>query len=921
MDRGNLRIEEGGAADRQRKRGTKLFLIVGVLFVLLAFGSTLFRIYADWLWFTHDARHPEVYAKTIQSHVFLWLTGMVVAFLAIYLNARASLNSQAVYDSAPADENARAAANALSIVQKFARLLAFGAALFVGFGIATSFGSSYMELWASQNGVPFGRNDPLFGIDIGFFVFKLPWYATLVRTVLSVLVFSLIFTLLGYLGTSGLAKVARVHLTQATMRTHLSILGGATIIVYGLQLYLSRYFLVVQEGAQFVGPGYAQSRVVPFYAFLGTAAVLLGVLTMLNSKFWKPWKVPMYGVPTLIVLGVVLLGVYPGFVQQYTVVPNSLTLEPPYAERAIESTRFAYGLDRFEVRDFQVRATPTQQEVADAESTLKSMRLWDPDVLRKVYEERQSLRPYYEFYDVDVDRYTVDGEQRLVMLSPRDINNAGLDQRHLSWQNQRLRYTHGFGVVVTPANESVDNGQPNYWLSNFPPDQGKTFSLQEQRTYFGHYPLGTLERDGYVLLKTKLAEFDYPAEPEATHNWTGDRGISISGSMAKFVFSTLFGEINFYTTKDITSDTRLVYHRDITDRASKVYPFLSFDSDPYVALIGGRVIWILDAYTVSGMVPYSDLTNGVNYIRNSVKITIDSYTGDMTAYAVDENEPVLKTWMKVFPGLVRPSTEVPPDVRSHFRYAEGLFAAQSEMMAQYHVTEPVKFLSNEDAWQVSTENSQKEPVEPYYVQMRIPGEDKDGFMLIQPFSPRTKNNMIGWMAAHCDPDEYGRVIIFKFPRDTQTQGPFQMESKFNQDPVVADINRQFNNDQSSIVPGNLLVIPLGSSVLYVKPLFLESRSRPIPELRKVVLGLQNRVVVADTYEEALAKLFGGQPTVTKPATQTQSAPPTTTGVDIAALKEIARLFNEAEAAQRAGDWAKYGELQKQARQKLRDLAK
>jgi hypothetical protein len=384
----------------------------------------------------------------------------------------------------------------------------------------------------------------------------------------------------------------------------------------------------------------------------------------------------------------------------------------------------------------------------------------------------------------------------------------------------------------------------------------------------------------------------------------------------------LFGEISFYTTKDIVGDTRLVYRRDIIERASLVYPFLNFDPDPYVVIVGRRVLWILDAYTATDMIPYSDYTDEVNYIRNSVKIVVDAYNGDMQAYAVEEGEPILQTWMKVFPGLVRPNSEVPADVRAHFRYAEGLFAAQSSAMARYHVTDSRQFLSNEDAWQVALEkDSPQVPIEPYYVQMKVPGENIEGFMLIRPFSTRTKNNMIGWMAAFCDPEDYGRVVVFRFPRDTQTQGPVQIDAKFTADPIVADINRQFNNEQSNIVAGNLLVIPIGSSLLYVKPLFLESKSRPIPELRKVVLGLQNRVVVADTYEEALAKLFGGQPAGTKPTPQTQDAPPTTTGVDPVALREIERLFDEADAAMRAGDWAKFGELQRRARQKLKDLAK
>ena len=911
---------EPGQRAPQRPKTRTLVLIAAVVFFLV-FGSALFQLYADWLWFVHDAQQPEVFAKTFRTRSLLWVSGMAVAVAFIFLNARASLSSQAVYDTLPRDDNARAAGNLLTILQKFGRLLSLAASVVVGFGIATQLSASYKDLWAFQNAVEFGRNDPIFGLDLGFFVFRLPWWSVLVGTALTASVVTLVLVLGGYLGTSGLAKVAGVRLAQSSMRLHVSLLGALVLVLYGLRTYLARYSLGTHEGQQFVGPGYAQSQVVSFYGVLAVGCFIVAALVVLNARLWRPWRAAFVGVPVLLVASVLLLGIVPAFVQQYTVKPNSLTLEPPFATRAIESTRFAYGLDKFEVRDFNVRPAPTQEEVANAETTLEAMRLWDPEVLRRVFEERQTLRSYYHFFDVDVDRYTVDGQERMVMLAPRDIRNTGLDPKDQNWQNQHLRYTHGFGIVAAPVNEMLNAGEPNYWLSNFPPQQNQVIPVDQQRLYFSHYPLGSLERDSYVLLNTKLQEFDFPADPEAFHRWEGKRGIPIANALPKLVFSTLFGEVSFYTTKDITTGTRLVYRRDIIDRASRVYPFLQFDSDPYVVIVDKRTLWIVDAYTVTDKVPYSEYVGDFNYIRNSVKIVVDAYDGTMTAYAVDEDEPVLRTWMRVFPGLVRPNSEVPEGVRAHFRYAEGLFAAQSVAMARYHVTDPRQFLSNEDAWQVALEKTNPDvPIEPYYVQMRVPGEVKDGFMLIRPFSTRTKNNMIGWMAAFCDPADYGRVVVFKFPRDTQTQGPAQMDAKFAADPIVADINRQFNNEQSSIVPGNLLVIPIGSSVLYVKPLFLESKSRPIPELRKVVLGLQNKVVVGDTYEQALGLLFGSRPAQAEPEEPAGEGAQQPSQPDTAAIAAVLRLLDQADAALRSGDFARYGELQRQARERLRRLA-
>ncbi|MCH8979572.1 MAG: UPF0182 family protein [Armatimonadetes bacterium] len=942
MDDGTYRlIPENGQIAKARKGGIKLLVIFAVVVLLFSFGSKLLEFYTDWLWFKFDAMQEQVFIKKISAQVVLWLIGMSVTFVAIYLNARAALKSDSVFDTIPADENARAAANVLSALQKFGRLLALGAALVVGYGMASALSAAYREYWAFTAAMPFDKVDPLFGLDLSFFVFKLPWYMTVSNTLVSILVVTLVVTVGGYLGSRALAGVAKVQLAQGPMRAHVSILGGLTIIVFGARMFLARYLMGIQQSEQFTGPGYSQEKVIQFYAVIGGLTMLVGVLTLLNAKMWKPWRVPMLGLPALAVTGMILFGLVPGFIQRIQVDRNVLALEAPFAKFAIDSTRFAYGLDRFEIRsDFKVAAQPTSAEVAASQSSLQSMRLWDPSVLQSIFGEKQAIAAFYEFYDVDIDRYTIDGEQRLVMLGPRDVNFEGIAEGSRNWPNRHLVYTHGFGVVAVPADESI-NGMPNYWYSNFPPNQGTHFKLDQQRLYFSQFPPGSSERTGYILLKSKQEELDYPSDVvKHMHTWEGRRGVPISGAMTKFAYSVLKSNIDLYTSKDITDETRMVYRRDIMDRASLIYPFLRFDTDPYIALVGGRIIWIMDAYTVSNQIPYSEFLptglGSINYIRNSVKIVVDAYDGEMTAYAIEEDEPILKTWMKIFPGLVRPASEVSSEVRAHFRYAEGLFQAQAEVLTQYHVTDAVKFLNNEDAWQIPQEIGRRggrENITPYYVQMRLPGEDQDGFMLILPFSPRTKNNMIGWMAAMCDPEDYGRVVLYKFPRDTQTQGPLQMEAKFAADPFVADINRQFNNEQSDIVPGNLLVIPIGSSLLYVKPLYLQSKSRAIPELRKVILGLQNRVVVADTYDEALEMLFGRVTTAVIEPGDIDRAPPSGVTAGTESPKPVAaersglppdtaqalKLMDDAEAALRRGDLASYQDLNRQAREILRGL--
>ena len=929
-------MDEGG----QPRKFPKTWLIVGaILLLFFMFGSTAARLMTESLWFTHDAQHPEVFAKRLWTTVGLGTVGFIVSLIAIGFSARFAVRTPIIYDSSKSGPQVAAALSGLRVLESAGTKIAWAVAAFTAYVVGSAFSGQAENYWMFQASQPFGKVDPIFGMDLGFHVFRLPFIEGVVGLALAVSLVTLVMTGLIYLGLRSLSMVAGAQLRESSMTRHLSFLAGITLLLIAVRLYVGRFSAGTMESGQFTGPGYAGSQALGLMLVVSIIVALTGLIALAYPWLNRKLREAPYMLAAPLAISVVALLVYPPIIQRLKVDPNRLTIESPYAKRGIEATRYAYRLggtegDGVTIRDFAVQAEPTTEEVIAAESTIKNMRLWDPDVMQVAVNGLQSLRPYYEFNDVDIDRYEVDGEQRMVMLSARNIHVAGLSANARNWLTQKLQYTHGFGLVMAPVNEALNTGRPNFWIRNLPPAASQGFKVDQPRIYFSDYAPGSEEREGYLLLKSDVEEFDYPAQTDQKTRWEGKRGVPVGSYFNKLLYSYHFGDGNLLVSPNIKPGTQILYRRDIKDRAAAIYPFLRFDVDPYITLVDGKLSWILDAYTTTDRIPYSAVTVGplgkLNYLRNSVKIVTNAYDGEMTAYAADATDPILKMIQKAFPGLIKPEGDLPESLRAHIRYGEDFFLHQAAAMTQYHVTDPVTFLNNEDAWEIPTEigrEGQTELIKPYYVQIRLPGESRDAFMLILPFTPRGKANMIGWMAAHCDPEQYGQVLLYKFPKDAQTQGPNQMESTFNSDPTVADLNRQLNNDQSRIVPGNMLVIPIGSSILYVKPLFLQARStgiQPIPELKKVVLGLQNRVVVADTYAEAIEKLFGQRAaapatTETGPPTTVPSTPPSKGELPMTELRAIGKMLDEADAALRQGDFAKYGELQRQARQRLKAL--
>jgi uncharacterized membrane protein (UPF0182 family) len=909
------------------RRFTRTSLILVSIIVVGTIILSMVNPYTSYLWFTYDVGHPEVFSTGYRAKGLLLLLAFFSTWAFLYFNLRQALKLSLVYLDRPQTGGQRAISQTMQWVQDRGQSVLLYAAPLFSFLMALGFSNEWQTYLQWLNRVPFGIRDPMFGLDAGFYVFTLPWFRSISNYLFVVFAITAALCVVLYIGLQSLALLGRLELSQPKFRIHISALIMLALVALAGQLWLKSYEFPLAELGQFTGAGYVESQEVVIQRVLAVFLAAVGVGTLLRANRGKSYAVPMAGGITFAVLWAIGLWMYPAIIQRLLVDPNLLSVQGPYAARAIAMTRFAYGLDKIDARDMDVAARPSAEAVMRSGATLDNMRLWDPTILQSALENLQAVRPYYKFEDVDIDRYSIGGKQTMVMLSPRDIDLNGVGGASQNWTNLRLRYTHGYGVAMSSVDRATQDGWPNFLIDDIPVES-KEVPLTKPQIYFSDWrdALGQPSSE-YALVDTGVKELDYEstATGAVTHEWEGKGGVPISGLLSRLAFSLLLADGNLLVSPNINGGARILIRRNVLERANAVYPFLKFDSDPYLVVLDGRLIWMLDGYSVSNNMPYSSRMFGANYIRNSVKATVDAYTGDISAYAVLPDEPILRVNRRIYPGLIKDLDEMPEGLKAHFRYPEDMLQMQAITLQTYHITDPTTFLSNSDAWNIASErdvNGSKARIRPYYVQMQLPDEPKDAFLQILPFTPNGRPNMSGWLAAHCDPEDYGKLTLYRFVGSNPALGPEQMESKFNSWPQISDINRQFNNDQSEVVPGNLLVVPIGDSVMYVEPLFLQSRSSGIqaaPRLSWVVLALRDQVVVGETYESALKQLFSNAPRNVETSGGKPAAPETSSASPTVGAREALDLLREAEAAQKAGDWAKYGELQKQLKAKLEEL--
>lgn len=906
-------------------------LVWGFLFGLLVVFVVLARVsayYLDWLWFG-DLGYLGVFWRTLGWRLGVGLAGALVTAGLVFLNLWLAARDGFYIPPQFLPYTGRwLRPRGLALV--FLALAAV-AGLMGGLALAGEW-TRFALLFHRQE---FGVRDPLFGHDVGFYVFTFPALSAVTQFLGAILVLG------GFLAAAIYALGGRVASDGRTLqihhraRLHLFSLLGFFLLVKAAGYVLAGYRLLYSLRGVAFGASYTDVHV----SLPGLRALTALALVAAGLSFWAAFgrrdRFLVAGLAGLLLLSLFLGNLAPGVVQEFVVRPNEIAKEEPYIRYNIDFTRKAYGLDRVREREFPAGRTLTSAEMPSQRGTLDNVRLWDWRVLLSSYQQLQGIRPYYKFKDVDVDRYPVDGLLRQVVLSAREIEYGDLPER--TWVNQHLKYTHGYGVVLSPAASVTPEGQPDLWIRNIPPERkagtAETLTVTEPRIYFGELT------EPYVVVNTREPEFDYPQGDENKYtSYRAARGVPIGSFLPRLAFATVSGDYNVLFTRAIKPESRLLMHRRIGDRVQRVAPFLLYDGDPYLVLSGGRLYWILDAYTVTPYYPYSEpirtADGAFNYVRNSVKAVVDAYEGSVTLYLVDPGDPLIRAYAALFPGLFRPLEEMPADLRTHVRYPEDLFVVQMEMYAKYHMRDPVVFYNKEDLWQRPQERrtgGEAQPMEPYYVIMQLPGEDRPEFLLMSPLVPARRQNMIAWLAARSDGEHYGELVVYKFPKQRLVYGPEQVEALVEQNDVIAE---KFRLWEGRLERGNLLVIPIKDSILYVKPIYLKATGTGLPELRRVVVAYGDRVVMENTFPEALAAALGESPRAAGGAGAPPGAPAAgeAGGTGAAgprgspapapgdALRRAASLYRQATEAMRRGDWAAYGRFMQDLGELLRSAA-
>ena len=831
-------------------------LVIGVVgLILLIVLSVLKGFYVDLLWFD-SVGYDSVFWKSITAKTLLFLVGLFISILVLGTNiwlAR-KLSPQGPEQSFIEEIDVSALRKVVSVILIAATLL-----LAVIFGSVA--GSSWQTILAWINGIDFaGRTDPQFGRNISFYMFQLPAYQMIQGWFLSLIVMSVLGSVAVY-GLSISLQGFQLQITRG-MRIHLSVLVGLIFILISIGTYLSIFELVLSEGGIIFGATYTDiNAVLPARYVVVALALFAGLVTIANGFLSNNgYKLPLFAFSIWVIAGIVGGAIYPNFVQSFQVAPNEREREVSYIQRNIEATRYAYGLEEITNNDFPAEQSVTIEAIEANPKTLDNIRLLDPRPLRDTFNQVQAIRQFYEFTDVDVDRYVVNGEPRQVMLSARELDISGAQQRN--WTQERLQLTHGFGAVVAPVNKVIDEGLPDFITKDIPPASEEIeLSIEGSRLYFGEIT------DQYVIVNSNEVEFDYPlGEGNAETSYEADRGIKLSSFGRKLALAWDLGDTNILISSQINSDSRLLLHRNIKDRISQVAPFLILDRDPYIVIIDGQLKWIQSAYTTSNRYPYSQPRGNVNYIRDSVKIVVDAVTGDMTFYLIDEEDPVAGTWAKIFPELFTPNASMPSSIRDHLRYPLDMFSLQSNLYLRYHITDPNVFFIGEDFWNIPTERffQQEQPVEPYYVLMTLPQVEKVDnvtqenleFSLIMPFTPRNRQNTVAWLAGRSDGADYGSLVAYRFPTDDLVFGPAQIEARIDQNPGISQQITLWDQAGSEVIRGNLLMIPIGQSFLFVEPIYLQADTSRLPELVRVVVANGNAIAMERTFEEALDVVLG-----------------------------------------------------------------
>ncbi len=922
-------------------RRSPLTLTITILVVLSGVLLSLSGFYADWLWFK-SVDFTSVWTTVLTTKVFLFVIAGLLTSSIILLNIIIAYKRRPLYVplSIEADNLERYRAQIEPIKRWVVLALAVGLFYFAG----TS-GSAMWESWLLfKNSTSFGVKDPQFNMDISFFAFKLPFYQTMITWAISTLILSIIAAAVVHYLYGGIRLQVQEDRTTVAARVQLSVLLGGVVLMKAVAYWFDRYQLALKESKLITGLTYTDvNATLPAKAILAAIAVVCALLFFANI-IRRSWVLPAAGTALLVVSSVLIAGLYPGAIQQFQVKPSESSKEAPFIQRNIDATRSAYGLDNVEISDYQATVATNTGQLADDAATIANIRLMDPNVLSATFRQLQQIRPYYSFSEsLDIDRYTVDGVKRDVVIAVRELNIEGNPSRN--WINDHLVYTHGFGLVAAYGNDRDIDGKPKFAVGNLPP----TGALGdfEPRVYFGEN-VPNYSIIGGVKTETPV-EFDYPddASPNGQRNYTytGSGGVPVGSLINKVIFALKYQEQRILLSNLINKDSKILFERNPLDRVAKVAPWLTLDGDPYPALVDGKIIWIIDGFTTSAGYPYSrqsvlsnviaDIPSSatignqrnrtVNYIRNSVKATVDAYNGTVTLYEWNEKDPVLKTWAKAFPNTIKPKSEISAQLLEHIRYPEDLFRVQREILSSYHVKTAEAFYGGQDFWRVprdpSTFGANASAQPPYYLTLQMPGTKKPVFSLTTPFVPRGgRENLSAFAVVNSDPGpDYGKISVLQLPRNTNIAGPSQVASNFEAKPEVANSLSLLRRGGSDVVLGNLLTLPVGGGLLYVQPVYVRATSNTAayPLLQKVLVSFGDQIGYDDTLKGALDQVFGGNSGTVAGGSSSGTAGQTSTNSSLAnSLASAKQAYADGLAALAKGDFAAYDKAQKRLKSAL-----
>ena len=929
-------VNIGGTNTGNERRGLSFLVFVGIIGFSIARAIATF--FTNYLWFD-SVDLNSVWIKILLTKSILVAATSLLAFAFIFINLRLAVRATPVMDIFESFESQ----DPLSRFREFFNERFLKYRLWGAIGLSIFLGAGASQLWEQVllfiNQKSFGVTDPIFQNDVSSYVFGLPLYRLFVSWGFQLVIFTSFIIVLFFIATGALQlRQGRLPEVSSGAKAHLSVLLAFVALLKAFAYRLDSMELLYSPRGKVFGASYTDVVAhLPALNLLILISLFGAILLLVNIKR-RGWLLPATAISLWLAVSIIVGGVVPAAIQRFRVVPDELNKELPYVENHINYTRLAYGLNSIEEKSFEASPDLTDNDIADNAQTVDNIRLWDPTVLAETYSQLQEIRAYYALDEVDVDRYKINGELTQVMVSARQLDQTNLPA--VGWVNERLQYTHGYGVVFSPANDVASQGQPDFYVKGVPANTTVSeLEVEQPRIYFGE----SAESVEYVVVNSLQDEVDYPLSTEgqsvAYTNYSGDGGVGIGSFFRRLGFALRYSELNLLISNQLSDDSKLIMERNVVSRVKKAAPFLYTDNDPYLALIDGNLFWIIDMYTVSDKYPYaqpadtrrinenSGLPMNFNYLRNSVKAVVNAYDGTMNFYVVDENDPLILSYNDIFPNLFTPKSSMSTELLDHIRYPEDLFTIQSDMYRDYHMIDPRVFYADEDPWVIPSDSSTTprvatlrgefteigfKPMLPYYLLMSLPGESDLSYLIFQPFNPENRPNMQSFLVADADPENYGQLIDFRLPKGEFVDGPSQVATRINQDPDISQIFTLLDQQGSSVIKGNLFVVPINQSILYYQPIYLQGEQNPLPEFKFVVVVFQDRIIMEESLSEALASVFGGD-FATENVEETEGESP------LELLEKATRAFEKAQEELQNGNLGLYQKLVEQAQQFV-DLA-